>query len=323
MKKKVVLYTRIPEAEFEKLNQDFDLIYFDGISDTNRQQFLAEIETAHALIGASVKLGYDELKHTQNLQVVSTISTGVDAFDIEYLNQRKIALMHTPDAVTNTTADTIFALMMCTARRTTELNNLVTRGDWKGSIKEQHFGVDLHGKTLGILGMGRIGYALAKRAHCGFDMNINYYNRSHNIKAEENLSATKLSLDDLLEQSDFVCSILPANAQTDLLIGQREFELMKPSAIFINGGRGNVVDEEALVNALSMGSIRAAGLDVYKVEPLPTSSPLMLLDNVVLLPHVGSATAQTRLLMVQCAISNVHAALQGNIVENCANAEAF
>tara|TARA_R110001592_G_scaffold18527_2_gene76770 strand:+ start:2799 stop:3776 length:978 start_codon:yes stop_codon:yes gene_type:complete len=323
MKNKVVLYKKIPVQEQQLLSEHFNLVCFDKIDSSNLNEFINEIKDADGLIGAGVNLHVDILKHALQLKAISTISVGYDNFDLNYLNQRKIALMHTPDVLTNTTADTIFTLIMCAARRTTELNNLVTSGQWTNNLKDGYFGVDIHGKKLGILGMGRIGYALAKRAHYGFDMKINYYNRSVNEKAQQDFNAEKMELEQLLTTSDFVCSILPANEQTNLLIGQRELELMKPSAIFINGGRGNVVDETALANALKNRSIRAAGLDVYQVEPLPQSSPLMSLDNVTLFPHIGSATAETRDAMITCAIENLKAACAGDLTNNCVNKNNF
>tara|TARA_R110001583_G_scaffold7501_11_gene37158 strand:- start:37 stop:1014 length:978 start_codon:yes stop_codon:yes gene_type:complete len=323
MKNKVVLYKKIPVQEQQLLSEHFNLVCFDKIDSSNLNEFINEIKDADGLIGAGVNLHPDILKHALQLKAISTISVGYDNFDLNYLNQRKIALMHTPDVVTNTTADTIFTLIMCAARRTTELNNLVTSGQWTNNLKDGYFGVDIHGKKLGILGMGRIGYALAKRAHYGFDMKINYYNRSVNEKAQQDFNAEKMELEQLLTTSDFVCSILPANEQTNLLIGQRELELMKPSAIFINGGRGNVVDETALAKALKNRSIRAAGLDVYQVEPLPQSSPLMSLDNVTLFPHIGSATAETRHEMIICAIENLKAACAGDLANNCVNKNNF
>lgn len=323
MNHNLVLYKCIPEAELARLNLSFSVECFDGVNPDNLAEFTTALKNADALIGSSVNLGKELLDQAPNLKVISTISTGIDCFDLSYLNKRNIALMHTPDVLTETTADTIFALMMCTARRTTELNNLVTSGLWTKNLEEQHYGTDVYGKTLGILGMGRIGYAIAKRAFCGFDMSVNYYNRSVNKKAEQDFLAKKMSLDTLLEQSDFVCCVLPSTADTELLIGKRELNLMKSTAIFINGGRGNVVDEEALIEVLSNQTIRAAGLDVYQVEPLPCSSKLTGLPNVVLFPHIGSATKETRLAMVNCAIDNVIAALEGRLKRNCANYSNF
>lgn len=321
MKYKVVAYKKMPLHQQTLLNQHFNLVCFDKIDIHNRQQFIDEIKDADGLIGAGVKLDKEILQYALTLKVISTVSVGYDHFDVDYLTERNIALMHTPDVLTNTTADTLFTLILCAARRTTELNNLVTSGQWKNNLKDSYFGVDVHGKRLGILGMGRIGSALAKRAHFGFDMSISYYGRSVNPQAENEFNAQKMELDELLSTSDFVCCILPASKATDLLIGARELALMKSSATFINGGRGNIVDEQALATALKERTIRAAGLDVYQVEPLPSSSPLMGLDNIILFPHIGSATTETREAMGQCAIDNISAALNKDLTKNCVNAK--
>jgi gluconate 2-dehydrogenase len=167
--------------------------------------------------------------------------------------------------------------------------------------------------------MGRIGYAIAKRGHFGFDMKIQYSNRNRKPDAEQDLNATFMGMEELLKTSDFVCVMTPLTPQTERLIGAKEFAMMKESAIFINGSRGKVIDEAALVEALINGTIRAAGLDVFEVEPLPASSPLCKLDNAVLFPHIGSATTETRLKMVTCAVDNLINALNGDISQNCAN----
>jgi glyoxylate/hydroxypyruvate/2-ketogluconate reductase len=227
--------------------------------------------------------------------------------------------MHTPGVLNETTADTMFTLIMCTARRAVELSNMVREGRWTSNIGEALYGTDVHGKTLGIIGMGRIGYAIAKRGHFGFDMKIQYSNRSRKLDAEQDLNATYMEMEELLKTSDFVCVMTPLTAETERLIGAKEFAMMKKSAIFINGSRGKVIDEAALVDALNNGTIRAAGLDVFEVEPLPGDSPLCKLDNAVLFPHIGSATAETRLAMITCAVDNLINALNGDISQNCAN----
>ncbi|MFV0576178.1 MAG: 2-hydroxyacid dehydrogenase [Vibrio sp.] len=319
MKPTLVLYKTVSSELLEKLQSQYEVIYFESVNEDNQDEFIKAVQSANVTLGASVKLGRDVLENAPNLKVISTVSTGIDCFDLDYLNERRIALMHTPDVLTETTADGIFASLMCSARRTTELNNLVTSGNWNSGIESEHYGCDVHGKTLGILGMGRIGLAIAKRAHFGFGMNIKYYNRSQNQRAEQEFSAQKLELDDLLQQSDFVVSILPSTAQTQNLFTKPQFQLMKPSAIFINGGRGDVVDEDDLTWALKNKQIRAAGLDVYRKEPLDKNSELMTLPNATLFPHIGSATEETRHAMLICAIDNVAAALNGDYSNNCAN----
>jgi glyoxylate/hydroxypyruvate/2-ketogluconate reductase len=319
MKKKVILYRDIPAAERQRLDDQFSVIFFNGINEDNKAAFIAALADAEGLIGTSTKMSSELLSLAPKLKAASTISVGTDLYDLNYLTERGIPLMHTPGVLNETTADTMFTLIMCTARRAVELSNMVREGRWTSNIGEALYGTDVHGKTLGIIGMGRIGYAIAKRGHFGFDMKIQYSNRSRKLDAEQDLNATYMEMEELLKTSDFVCVMTPLTAETERLIGAKEFAMMKKSAIFINGSRGKVIDEAALVDALNNGTIRAAGLDVFEVEPLPGDSPLCKLDNAVLFPHIGSATAETRLAMITCAVDNLINALNGDISQNCAN----
>lgn len=321
MKKKVVLYKSIPEQQLNRLKAHFDLSYFADINEQNRAGFIAALAEAEGLIGASEPMPAAMLDKATKLKAISTISVGTDQFDLEYLAVRNIALMHTPLVLTDTTADTIFMLMMCTARRAVELSNMVREGRWQASIGRECFGVDVHGKTLGVVGMGRIGYALAKRAHLGFDMKISYFNNTGNERAEQDFAAQRMELATLLKTSDFVCVMLPLTSKTEKMFAKAEFEMMKEEAIFINGSRGKIVNEADLITALQNKTIRAAGLDVFEVEPLSGNSPLCRLDNAVLFPHIGSATTETRLKMVSNAVDNIIAALNGDFSKNCANAK--
>ena len=319
MKKKVILYRDIPAAERQRLEAEFDVTFFNGVNEENKDAFIAALADTEGLIGTSTKMNSELLSLAPKLKAASTISVGTDLYDLNYLTERGIPLMHTPGVLNETTADTMFTLIMCAARRAVELSNMVREGRWNSNIGESLYGTDVHGKTLGIIGMGRIGYAIAKRGHFGFDMKIQYSNRSRKPDAEQDLNATYMDMEELLKTSDFVCVMTPLTAETERLIGAKEFAMMKKSAIFINGSRGKVIDEAALVEALSNDTIRAAGLDVFEVEPLPGDSPLCKLDNAVLFPHIGSATAETRLAMITCAVDNLINALNGDISQNCAN----
>lgn len=321
IKKSVAVYKKLPEVLLSGLRDEFELSYFEGIDDANRADFIEALKTADGLLGASMKVSAQLLEPATRLAIISTISAGVDQFDLDYLNRRGIMLAHTPDILTETTADTIFALILASARRVVELAEFVKAGQWTRSIDEMHYGVNVHAKTIGIVGMGRIGRAVARRAHLGFGMRVLYHNRSAAPDAETTFNAERVALDMLLSQADFVCVVLPLTAATQGLIGRREFALMHQDAIFINASRGAVVDEAALIEALQQGLIRGAGLDVFEREPLSADSPLLKMRNVVALPHIGSATHETRFAMAKLAVENLTAGLRGERPRTLANGE--
>lgn len=312
MKKSVVLYSKIPDDQQQRLADEFNLTVFDRSPDSNKEALIEALANADGMIGSNMGSRVDEqfLAKLPKLKAASTISVGFDNYDLKALNKHGVRLMNTPTVLTEGTADLIFTLMLATARRTVELSNLIHNGKWTKSITPDYYGTDVYGKTLGILGMGRIAKAIVKRAHCGFDMNILYYNRSAHEDVEQEYKAKRCELDDLLKQADFVVIILPLTEETDHLITKQKIALMKSSAILINGARGRIVDQQALTEALQQKVIRAAGLDVFEVEPLPMDSPLLRLDNVLLSPHVGSATIETRYAMAKCAVDNIIAALK-------------
>jgi phosphogluconate 2-dehydrogenase/gluconate 2-dehydrogenase len=311
MKKNVVVYKRLPAELLERLQSEFNVTYFEAIDAGNRDAFSEAIKAADGLLGASVPIPKELIAPAEKLRIISTISVGVDQFDIPYLSERGIKLANTPDVLTETTADTIFSLILASARRVVELAEYVKAGKWTRSIGEPLYGVDVHSKTLGLLGMGRIGQAVARRAALGFGMKILYMNAQPVPLAEEVFGAQMTELDQLLSMSDFVCVVLPLTEETTRMIGRREFGLMRRSAIFINGSRGRIVDEQALVEALRDGRIHGAGLDVFEKEPLSPDSPLLAMPNVVALPHIGSATHETRFAMAALAVDNLVAALRG------------
>jgi gluconate 2-dehydrogenase len=282
----------------------------------------AALRDADGAIGASVKIAPAMLEGAR-VRALSTISVGFDAFDVADLTRRGIVLAHTPDVLTESTADTVFALMLASARRVVELAEWVKAGRWKASVGPAEYGVDVQGKTLGIVGLGRIGGAVARRAALGFDMRVLYTNRSPNPDAERQYRARRVELDELLASSDFVCLQVPLTEATRHLIGAAELRKMKRSAILINASRGATVDEAALIAALRDGTIRGAGLDVFETEPLPADSPLLAMPNVVALPHIGSATHETRHAMARCAAENLLAALDGTLAHNVVNREVL
>ncbi|WP_206996411.1 2-hydroxyacid dehydrogenase [Trinickia mobilis] len=322
MRKRVVLYRAVPKDVVDVLRRHFDVTEFAAVDEGNRRAFIEALGAAHGIIGNMLKITTDLLDAAPLLEAASTISAGYDAFDVGELTRRGIVLTHTPGEVTETTADLAFALMLASARRVVELANWAKSGAWAGNVDERLFGVDVHGKTLGIVGLGRIGGALARRAALGFGMRVLYTNRQPNAQAESAYGAVRCPLDELLAQADFVCTLVPLSSETHHLIGAREFALMKSSAILINASRGPVVDEWALVDALKAGRIRGAGLDVFEREPLPAESPLYALPSVVALPHIGSATRATRAAMAQRAALNLIETLEGRAAAATVNPEA-
>ncbi|KAA0009767.1 D-glycerate dehydrogenase [Billgrantia pellis] len=322
MHKRVVAVRRLHEEHLGQLERDFHVDYFPELGESHATRFREVLREAHGLIGGKLVVTPEMLDGAPHLEAIATISVGYDNFPVGEMTRRGILLCNTPDVLTETTADTGFALIMAVARRVPELDRFVREGQWKAHIDAPHFGRDVHGKTLGLVGMGRIGAAVARRGALGFGMPILYSNASPKPELEAELGARRCSLEALLECADFVCVTVPLAAQTRHLIARDQFRRMKRSAIIVNIARGPVVDEEALVQALEEGWIAGAGLDVYETEPLPIDSPLLRLPQVVTLPHIGSATHETRIAMAQRAVDNLCLALKGERPINIVNEEA-
>jgi phosphogluconate 2-dehydrogenase len=323
MKKQVVLYKKLSPLLMARLHEQAEVTLIESLDDEGLARLREALPHAHGLLGASLKLDAGLLDLAPNLEAIASVSVGVDNYDIDYLTDRRILLSNTPDVLTETTADTGFALILASARRVVELANLVRAGQWTRNIGPAHFGSDVHGKTLGIIGMGRIGEALAQRGHFGFGMPVIYHSHSPKPAVEQRFNAQYRSLPELLQQADFVCLTLPLTAETEGLIGAEQFALMRPETIFINISRGKVVDEAALIEALRTGQIRGAGLDVFEREPLNLDSPLLQMNNVVATPHMGSATHETREAMARCAVDNLLAALASERPANLVNVRAW
>ncbi|MCD2165432.1 2-hydroxyacid dehydrogenase [Comamonas koreensis] len=313
-RQQILVFRELPDDQLARLQAAHDVTVANPRVAAQRDAFFAALPQAQALIGSSYPITDALLDEAPQLRVISSISVGVDNYPLAALRERGIALCHTPGVLTETTADTIFALLMATSRRIPELAMYVRSGQWQRNIGEELFGWDVHGKTLGILGMGRIGMALARRAALGFGMRVLYNNRS--VVPDSELGALAghvhyVARDALLREADFVVSVVPSTPETKHLLGAEAFALMKPSAIVINGSRGAIVDEAALLHALDTDQIRAAGLDVFATEPLPVESPLRTHAKVVALPHIGSATHETRHAMAEMATSNLLQVLAG------------
>jgi glyoxylate/hydroxypyruvate/2-ketogluconate reductase len=256
-----------------------------------------------------------------NLKAVANIAVGYNNIDVAACTARGVMVTNTPGVLDDSTADFAWALMMAAARRVAELDATIRAGKWTHWQLKQWMGIDVHGATLGIIGMGRIGQAIARRA-TGFDMPVLYCNRTKLPAAvETRLNARWVGKDELLARADFVVLQLPYSKETHHLIGAPELATMKPSAILVNTARGGVVDDEALIDALRSGRIRAAGLDVFEGEPR-LNPGFLTLDNAVLAPHVASSTDATRARMAMTAAKNLVAALSGAVPPNLLNHDA-
>jgi glyoxylate reductase len=286
-------------------------------------ELLAEaVRDVDGLMPSGVLVSKDIIAAARKLHVVSTIAVGYDNIDIAACNQRRILVTNTPDVLTEATADLTFALLLAAARRLAEADRYVRAARWSRWQWGYLWGVDLHGKTLGLYGFGRIGQATARRGR-GFGLQILYSARHRaSEKIEQELAAEFVDRETLLRQSDFLSLHVSLTPETRHSIAAPQFALMKPSAFLINAARGPIVDEQALVQALAAGRLAGAGLDVFENEP-QVHPALMAMDNVTLLPHIGSATAETRLRMAVLAADNLLAALRGDRPPNLVNPEVL
>lgn len=310
-KPKAILFKKLDEQVVAYLQEHCELVYLEGLNEQTRPRFEAELPEAEGILGSGLKVDAALLDRAPRLRVVSNFGVGYDNLDTAELKARGIIAANTPEVLNDSVADAVMGLMLAAARRIPELDRYVRAGRWTGSVGEQYYGTDVHHKTVGIIGMGAIGERIAQRARFGFDMEVLYHNRSRKEDAEHRYGARYCSMDELLAESDFVCLMTPLTSETRGMMGRAEFAKIKPGAIFINASRGATVDEEALLHALKSGIIAAAGLDVFEREPIPGDHPLLALDNVVALPHIGSATHETRLNMAWLAARNLVAALEG------------
>jgi glyoxylate reductase len=284
-----------------------------------RAVFLRELAQADAVLTMlTEKVDREAFAHAPRLRVVSNYAVGYDNIDVGAATERGIPVGNTPGVLTESTADLAFALLLAAARGLSAGEKYVRDGAWRTWYPLQGLGYDVHGATLGIVGMGRIGQAVARRAQ-GFGMRIVYQGGS----AADGFAATALPLAELLRESDFISLHVPLKPTTYHLIGAREFALMKPSAMLINTARGGIVDAAALYGALRDRTIAGAALDVTEPEPLPLDSPLLTLPNCLIVPHIGSATIATREKMGLMAADNLLAALRGERLPHCVNPQVY
>ena len=309
MKPILFLTRRIPEPAIKRLEEKFTLKINPYNRALTHQELIEGVKDAEALICLLTdNIDKEVISAAPKLKVISSYAVGYNNIEVEYATQRGIAVCNTPGVLTETTADLTWALILATCRRISESERFLRKGNFKGWEPMLMLGLDVYGKTLGIIGMGRIGQAVAKRA-TGFAMRIIYYN---DVPVSNTLpfEITETDLQTLLKEADIITLHLPLTKETFHLIGKEEFALMKENAVLINTSRGAVIDEKELIKALSEKRIFSAGLDVYENEP-DIPQELLALENVVLLPHIGSASIETRTKMALLAAENAIAVMEG------------
>ena len=313
VKKKVFVCRRIPAAALQRLNSEVDMTVWTAELPPSRAELLQHVKGCDGILSLlSDRMDAEVFQQAgPQLRVVSNYAVGFNNIDVREAHSRGIRVGNTPGVLTEATADIAAGLILATARRFSESIDQVRNLEWKTWDPLGLLGLDLKGATLGIVGMGRIGMALAKRMHFGWDMNVIYTARTEKPDAESLLNAKRVDLATLLANADIVSLHADYNPTTHHLINSSTLAMMKPNAILINTARGGLIDQDALYNALKDGTIWGAGLDVTDPEPLPDDSQLRRLPRCLILPHIGSATIETRQAMADIAVDNLLAGLHG------------
>jgi glyoxylate reductase len=317
MKPRIFITRKLDEQAVAPLLEKFDVRMWESESvPVPRDVLLKEGSEADALWTVLADSVDRELFEAGNkLKVISNMAVGYNNIDLNAAKEHDVIVTNTPGVLTETTADLAFALLLATARKLISAENEIRKGNWTSWAPMGFAGMDVGGATLGIIGMGRIGEAVARRAK-GFDMRVLYNNRNRKLDAEAEHGFEFMELDRLLAEADFIVILAPYTPETVGLIGARELGLMKNTAVLINVARGGIVDEKALYDALKDGTIWAAGLDVFETEPVPLNNPLLTLPNVTVLPHIGSASIMTRLAMMDLNAQAITDVLEGRDPEN-------
>lgn len=312
MKPRIFITRKLTEEAVAPLHEKFDVRMWDEESvAVPRAVLLKEVAEADALWSVLAdSINREVFEAGTKLKIVANMAVGYNNIDLESAKEYDVIVTNTPGVLTETTADLAFALLLATARKLISAENEIRKGNWTSWAPMRFTGMDVGGATLGIIGMGRIGEAVARRAK-GFDMQVLYHNRNRKPDAEAEYGLEFRELDTLLKEADFVIILAPFTPETAGMIGARELDLMKNTGVLINVARGGIVDEAALYDALKNGTIWAAGLDVFEKEPVPLDHPLLTLPNVTVLPHIGSASIKTRLAMMNLNAQAITDVLEG------------
>jgi len=323
-KPKVYVTRELPERGLKIIRESFDAEVWPEYSPPPKDVIVKKVANIDALVTLlSDKIDAQVFDAAPKLKIVAQIAVGFDNIDLKEANKRGIYVTNTPGVLTETTADFAWALLMAVARRVVEADRYIRNGEWRTSWHPNMLvGRDVYGATIGVVGAGRIGSAVAKRAK-GFNMRILYYNPSARQALEKELGAKHVSLDTLLKESDFVSVHVPLTKATHHMISSEQLELMKKTAYLINNSRGPVIDEEALYKALREKRIAGAAVDVFEQEPTSRHNPLLKLDNVVVTPHISSASQETRSRMAEWAAENLTTFFKGRTPPNLVNQEVL
>jgi glyoxylate reductase len=323
-KPKIYVTRKLPERGLQIIRKHFDMEVWPEYAPPPKKTIIEKAKNVDALATLlSDKIDAEVFNAAPRLKIVSQLAVGFDNIDIPEATKRGIYVTNTPEVLTDTTADFAWALLMALARRVIEADKYVRTGQWKvGWHPDMMAGRDIYNATIGVVGAGRIGYAVAKRA-AGFSMKILFYDVVPRPEIEKDFGAKKVDLDTLLKESDFVSIHVPLMKETQHLINEQKLKLMKKTAYLINNSRGPVVDEKALYKALKEGWIAGAGLDVFEQEPTPADNPLLKLDNVAVAPHISSASIETRSKMGEMVAENLVAFFEGKKPPNLLNADVM
>lgn len=322
---KIFATRQLPDTILSKLeNEGISVSQWREKRELTQEEFITNAkETEGVFIMGGLKLPAQTITALPNLKVISLMSVGYDNVDIQAATQNGIAVGHTPDVLSKATADTAFLLMLATSRKAFFHHKRIQKGEWAFFEPLANVGIDIHGKTLGIFGLGNIGYEMARLCKSAYGMDIIYHNRRTNEQVDKELGAKKVSFDQLLEMSDVISVHANLTSETKDVFNASAFAKMKPNAIFINAARGGIHNEAALKAALENGTICGAGLDVTNPEPMDKDNPLLDMPNVSVLPHIGSAVKETREAMLELAAENLLAGLKGAKLPACVNPEVY